>query len=156
MTRPLTRPLARPGTWPAGGPGGASDRWYGGVRQLAVVAVTLVWWYEGMWEKILASSADQRAIVASVPGLPAHLVSEAVLAIGVAEIGLGFWVLSGARPRLAALAQTAALVAFNTGGLAFGQRYLAQPAPMLVRNLTFLALCWLVALSARRSPGWRP
>ncbi|BCJ36419.1 hypothetical protein Athai_39220 [Actinocatenispora thailandica] len=130
-------------------------RWHGTVHRVAAVTVTLVWWYEGSWEKILAGSADQRAIVASVPWLPASLVSDAVLAIGIAEIGLGLWVLTGVRPRLAALAQTTALVAFNAGGLAFGHRYLTQPAAMLARNVTFLALCWLVALSAGRS-GRRP
>jgi hypothetical protein len=132
---------------------GDRTRWYGGVRRAAIAAVTLVWWYEGAWDKLLAGSADQRAIVASVPWLPDALVPDAVLAIGVAEVGLGLWVLTGARPRLAAVVQTAALVAFNAGGLLFGHRYLSQPAPMLARNLAFLALCWLVALSARRS-GW--
>jgi hypothetical protein len=159
MTRPEPAE-ALPVPWrdPPGGregvlPRDASARWYAGAHRIAAAAVALVWWYEGIWDKILAGSADQRAIVASVPWLPTALVPDAVLAIGVAEIGLGLWVLTGARPRLAALAQTVALVAFNAGGLLFGHRYLSRPAPMLARNLAFLALGWLVALSARRS-GW--
>lgn len=116
-------------------------------------AVALVWWYEGLWDKVLGGSPDQRAIVAAVPWLPARAVTAAVLGIGLAEVALGAWALSGWRPRPAAVVQTGALVAFNAGGLAFGAAHVPDPAGMLVRNVAFLALVWLVALRTKGSAG---
>lgn len=68
----------------------------------ARAAVAAVWLYEGLWCKILGGDADQQAIVAAVPQLPPALAASAVTAIGVAEVAVAAWVLTGrfpARPR---------------------------------------------------------
>jgi uncharacterized membrane protein YphA (DoxX/SURF4 family) len=98
------------------------------------------------------ADVNQRSIVAAVPGLPATWVTVALVGIGVVETAVGAWVLSGARPRLAALVQTGLLVAFNAGGLLFSGSRIAQPARMLTQNAVLLAVVWLLA----RHPAGRP
>jgi len=118
----------------------------------ARAAVAVVWWYEGLWCKILGADGNQRSIVAGVLGLPAPWVTVALVGIGVIETAVGVWVLSGARPRLAALVQTGLLVAFNAGGLLFSVPRIAEPGRMLTHNAVLLAVVWLLA----RHPARRP
>jgi hypothetical protein len=73
-----------------------------------------------------------------------------LLVLGVAETGLGVWVVSGARPRLAAATGTVLVGAMNAGGLAFGRRHIAAPKALLLENAGFLALVWLAAEADRR------
>jgi len=115
------------------------------VVTVARAAVCAVWVYEGLWCKILSGQPDQRAIVAAVPGLPAGWVTAALVGIGIAETGLGAWVLTGVRARLAALVQTVALVGFNAGGLLFAAGRIAEPGRMITQNLVLLALVWVLA-----------
>jgi uncharacterized membrane protein YphA (DoxX/SURF4 family) len=111
----------------------------------ARAAVAAVWLYEGLWCKLLRADPNQESIVASVPGLPAACATAALRGIGATETALGIWVLSGARPRLAASVQSGLLVGFNAGGLAFANDRIAEPRRMLTRNAALLALVWLLA-----------
>ncbi|SEM26900.1 DoxX-like family protein [Streptacidiphilus jiangxiensis] len=112
---------------------------------LPAAAVALTWFYEGLWCKLWPGRADQRAIVGSVPMLPAGAVTTVLAAIGLMEVGIGLWVLSGRRPLLAAAVQTALIVAFNTGGLLFGADQIAEPGRLVVQDLALIALIWTVA-----------
>ncbi len=112
---------------------------------LPAAAVALMWFYEGFWCKILPGRADQRAIVEGVPLLPAGAVTAALLAIGLAEVALGIWVLAGRHARLAAIVQTCLVVGFNTGGLLFGADRIPEPGRLVVQDLALLALIWTVA-----------
>ncbi|GAA1672000.1 DoxX-like family protein [Fodinicola feengrottensis] len=107
--------------------------------------VAAVWAYEGLYCKVLGGAGDQRAIVASVPGLPAGWVTAALVTIGVLETALGAWALSGVRARLAAVLQTAVIVGFNAGGLVFAGNEIAEPGRLLVQNAAFLTLVWVLA-----------
>ncbi|MFB7507327.1 DoxX-like family protein [Streptomyces broussonetiae] len=107
-------------------------------------AIALVWFYEGSWCKIWPGRADQRGIVGDVPLLPDWAVTAALVAIGLAEVAVGVWVLSGLWARSAALLQTVLVVAFNFGGLLFSPGRIAEPGRMLTQNLAFLALIWVV------------
>ena len=109
-----------------------------------------VWWYEGLWAKVLGRRPEQRSIVAAVPGLPAWGVTGALVGLGTAETAVGAWVLTGHRARAAALTQTTLLVAMNAGGLAVASDRIRRPVLMLVRNAALLALAWLAARPATR------
>jgi uncharacterized membrane protein YphA (DoxX/SURF4 family) len=109
------------------------------------VAVAVVWWYEGLWCKVLGAAPDQRAIIASLPGLPGGLVSAVLVGFGLLEILLGLWVLSGVRAHLAAYAQLLVLVAANGGGLLVAGERIVDPGLMLTQNAVLLAAAWLVA-----------
>ncbi|QKW24692.1 hypothetical protein HUT16_36820 [Kitasatospora sp. NA04385] len=113
-----------------------------------------MWWYEGFWCKVFPGRADQRAIVEGLPLLPAGAASALLVAIGLAEVALGVWVLLGRRPYAAALVQTALVVGFNTGGLLVGAQHIPEPGRLVVQDLGFLALIWLVA--ARRPANGAP
>jgi hypothetical protein len=122
---------------------------------LPAAAVSLTWFYEGLWCKLWPGRADQRAIVGSVPLLPAGAVTTVLAVIGLLEVAIGLWVLSGRQPVLAAAVQTALIAAFNTGGLLFGSDQIAEPGRLVVQDLALIALIWTVA-TARRSGAVAP
>lgn len=68
--------------------------------------------------------------------------------VGLGEVVLGVWVLSGWRPRLCAAAQTAALLAMNTLELIFAQELLLSPIGMVLANILFLSAVWYAALNS--------
>ncbi|WP_206670877.1 DoxX-like family protein [Streptomyces sp. CB01881] len=111
----------------------------------AALAIALMWGYEGLWCKIFPGRADQRAIVEGLPLLSEGAATVLLVAIGLAELALGAWVLSGRRRRLAALVQTVLVVGFNTGGLLVGADHIPEPGRLVVQDLAFLALIWTVA-----------
>ncbi|MBB5932533.1 DoxX-like family protein [Streptomyces echinatus] len=107
-------------------------------------AIALVWFYEGFWCKIWPGRADQRAIVGDVPLLPGWAVTAVLAGIGLAEVAIGVWVLSGRRARAAALLQSVLVVAFNSGGLLFSPGQIEEPGRLVTQDLAFLALIWMV------------
>ena len=131
-----------------------------GVSRLLIfggqLAVALVWLYEGLVAKLIGLREDERQIIASVPLLPDGWEGGLVWLIGGLEVLLALWVIIGWLPRLAAAVQTLILIIFNTGGLLFGSDRIPDPLHLIVTNVSFLALVWLVASSlthrADRSP----
>jgi hypothetical protein len=109
------------------------------------VAIAAVWWYQGVYCKILGRGRGQREIVARLPGLPAERVTAALVGIGLVEAGLGAWVLSGRAPAAAAAAQTAVVAGVTAGGLAVGRAHIAAPGRLLARNAALVALLWTQA-----------
>ena len=122
-------------------------------RHLPAAAVPLMWGYEGFWCKVFPGRADQRAIVEGMPLLPGGAVTPLLLAIGLAEVALGLWVLTGRRPYAAAAVQTVLVTGFNTGGLLFGAEHIPEPGRLDVQDAAFLALIWLVAEPIGTAPG---
>ncbi|WP_017601765.1 DoxX-like family protein [Nocardiopsis lucentensis] len=115
-------------------------------RTLApAAALSLVWFYEGLWCKVWPGRADHRAIIADLPLLPEPLVTPLLVGIGLAEAAIGLWVLSGRLPYAAAAVQTALIGVFNLGGLLFSPATIDEPGRMLTANLAIVALAWVVA-----------
>lgn len=112
---------------------------------LARIPVALVWLYEGLWSKVLNGHPEQLQIAQSFPGLSHSGAAAAVWLVGSVECLLALWVLWGVRPRQAALAQTVLLAAMNAAGLLWAAAEIPHPGQMLVMNLAFLTLAWLVA-----------
>ncbi len=119
---------------------------------LGRVAVAAVWVYEGLVAKIIGSRADEQAILASVPVLGAHAGALAIM-IGGWALLLALMVLLGRLPRVAAVAQTLTLMAFNAGGLIFGGAEIADPAHLLITNAAFLVLAWTIAAALHTRPA---
>jgi uncharacterized membrane protein YphA (DoxX/SURF4 family) len=124
--------------------------------RFARVAVAVVWLYEGLWCKLLGGDGDQRAIVAAVPLLPPALTVAALTGIGLAEVGIAAWVLTGRRVRAAAVTQTVLLVTFNVGGLLFAGDRIGDAGRMLTANAALLALVWLLATTPPPTSVTRP
>jgi hypothetical protein len=112
---------------------------------LTQIAVAGVWLYEGLWCKLLGGVPLQVDVVEAVPLFGRQGALWVLRAIGLVECALAVWVLGGWHPFLAAAAQTALLVAMNSGGLLWARRIIPDPAGMIVKNFAFLVLAWVVA-----------
>jgi hypothetical protein len=108
-------------------------------------AVAAVWLYEGLWCKLLAGERRQFQIVAAVPRLGPRFGVPFLKALGLVEVALAFWVLSGLTPLICALAQTILLVTLNANGLLWARHIIHDPAGMVVKNFAFLVLAWVSA-----------
>lgn len=114
-------------------------------RRLPSAAVAGVWIYHGFWCKVAGRCPDQLRIVQDLPGMPRRLAEPALVGLGLVEMALAAWVISGRLPRKAAIAETALLTVMNGGGLAWGRRHIAAPKALVAENLAFLALLWWAA-----------
>jgi uncharacterized membrane protein YphA (DoxX/SURF4 family) len=109
-------------------------------------AVAGVWLYQGLWNKLLSPTGRHATIVGSAPSALGASPETMLMILGAAEVVLAFWVLIGLGPRAAAVAQTLVLIAMNVGGLVWARGVIADPGGMIVQNIAFLALVWVVAL----------
>ena len=123
------------------------------VARVARYVVASVWLVHGLYNKLLGGSPRHLQIVQSTPGLDGVAGEHVLAAIGVGEVIIAFWVLSGYRPRLGALVQTVCLLSMNVVELTFARDLLLWPTLLLPANLAFLSLAWVAAL--RPSPGLR-
>jgi hypothetical protein len=105
-------------------------------------AVAAVWLYEGLWCKVLGRAPLQSQVVQAVPGIGPLLGGTFLKLLGVVEVSLALWVISGVAPGLCAIAQTALLVALNANGLLWARHIIHDPAGMIVKNIAFLVLAW--------------
>jgi hypothetical protein len=104
-----------------------------------------VWATHGLWCKILGRVPRHRLIVARVLG--ERFAGPATIAVGVAEVAMASWILSGFEPYACAAAQTALLVSMNIFELTMARDLLLAPAAMAAANILFLSLAWYRALS---------
>jgi uncharacterized membrane protein YphA (DoxX/SURF4 family) len=119
------------------------------VTWLLRLAVAMVWFYHGLWNKLLAPAGRHAEIVNSAPSIAGLSADTLRIAIGAAEVAAGIWVLSGLMPRSVAAIQTAMLLAMNIGGLWWAPQFIPDPGAMIVQNIAFLALVWVVAFRER-------
>ena len=115
-------------------------------------SVSAVWLYEGLWCKILGRVRSQVDVVTAVPRLGPRFGARFLKALGVVEMALAVWVLTGIAPGLCAIAQTSLLVVLNANGLMWARHIIHEPAGMVVKNIAFLVLVWV----GGAIPGDRP
>jgi uncharacterized membrane protein YphA (DoxX/SURF4 family) len=109
------------------------------------IAIALVWLYQGLWCKILGRMPRHEAVIGAAPFLNGARGHAALMALGFFECVLAVWVLSGGKPRAAALVETALLAGMNAGGILWARRIIPDPAGMLLQNFAFLVLAWVAA-----------
>jgi DoxX-like protein len=105
-------------------------------------AVAAVWLYEGLWCKLLGRTPSQVEVVSEVPHFGAF-AGPFIKALGVFEVALAAWALSGIAPGTCAIAQTATLVLLNINGLLWARHIIHEPIGMIVKNTAFLVLVWI-------------
>lgn len=115
------------------------------------IAVAAVWFYEGLWCKLLKGQPRQMRVVEAMPLYGARIALTLLRLLGAVETAIGLWVLSGVAPILCAATQTALLVTLNLCGLLWARHLIEDPGGMVVKNLAFLVLVWVAA----SFPGWR-
>ena len=112
--------------------------------------IAAVWLFFGLFAKVLGLIPRHRLIVARVLG--ERLSGPVTKAVGVAEILVAIWVVSGRAPILCASAVSLALVGMNTVEIAKARDLLLSPGWMVFGNALLVAAIWMLALSAA-SPG---
>jgi uncharacterized membrane protein YphA (DoxX/SURF4 family) len=117
------------------------------------IPVALVWFYQGLWNKVLGRAPHEEHIVGSLPFLTPSAAHALFFSIGAVECVLAVWVLSGWRPKLAAWAQITLLVVMNAGGLLWGRQFIPDAAGLIIQNLAFIALIVVVAQEGSRAAG---
>jgi DoxX-like family len=115
------------------------------------IAVAAVWFYEGLWCKLLNGQPRQVHVVAAMPRFGARIATQLLKLLGVVEVVIGVWILTRIVPIACAVAQTALLVTLNACGLLWARRLIDDPAGMVIKNFAFLVLVWVSA----SLPAWR-
>ncbi|HKV25313.1 MAG TPA: DoxX-like family protein [Candidatus Acidoferrum sp.] len=106
-------------------------------------SIALVWLYEGLWCKILGGVKLQVEVVQAVPRLGPRFGAAFLKLLGLLEIAIAVWVISGFAPAACAIVQTALLLALNANGLLWARHIIHEPAGMVIKNLAFLVLVWV-------------
>lgn len=106
-----------------------------------------------MGSKLLDLVPRHRAIVGRAVG--AGLSGPLTACIGVGEMLLGVWVLSGRSPKACAAVMTVALVCMNTLEIAFAKDLLLAPYPMVGANVVLVGMAWYLALADPRRVSGR-
>jgi len=119
-------------------------------RWLVHIAVVAVWFYEGLWCKLLNGEPNQVRIAEQMPRWGPHIASGLLKSLGVVEVTVGLWVLTRIAPFLCAAVQSILLIVLNSCGLLWARRLIHDPGGMIVKNFAFLVLVWVSA----SSPGW--
>ena len=114
-------------------------------HKLVRLSIATVWFYQGLWCKVLGGLPREEAVISSVPFLAGKEVRFALITLGLIECGLAVWVLSGKWMRQAASVQTALLAAMNGGGLIWAWHLIPDPVGMIVQNFAFLVLVWIAS-----------
>jgi DoxX-like family len=107
---------------------------------LAQILIGSVWIFHGLYSKLLRGIPRHRAIVARVLG--ERHADRATNVIGIAEICLGIWALTGWQRVACAGVQTLALVSMNALEVMLAADLLISALGMLALNAGFLALIW--------------
>jgi hypothetical protein len=115
------------------------------------VAVAAVWFYEGIWCKLLNGQSRQIRVVEATPVNGMLTASNLLQLLGIVETAIGIWVLTQIAPILCAAVQTVLLLSLNTCGLLWARRLIEDPGGMVVKNFAFLVLVWVSA----SFPGWK-
>ena len=106
-------------------------------------SIAAVWLYEGLWCKLLGGVRSQVEVVTAVPRLGPRFGAPFLKALGVLEVMLAIWVMSGIAPAGCAIVQTIVLVVLNANGLLWARRLIHEPGGMVVKNIAFLVLVWV-------------
>ena len=118
-------------------------------KHLPGILIASVWIFHGLYSKLLDGIPRHGLIVSRILG--DSLAEIATPLIGIGEILLGCWVLSGRYRRSAATLQTLALLSMNTIEIILAPDLLISPAGMVALNLCFIAFIWWWALR-QKSP----
>jgi hypothetical protein len=115
-------------------------------------SIAAVWLYEGLWCKLLGRAPSQVQVVTAVPRLGPRFGPAFLKALGVVEVVIAVWVMTGIAPGTCAITQTALLVVLNANGLLWARHIIYDPAGMVIKNIAFLVLVWVCGALPRVRP----
>lgn len=109
--------------------------------------IAAVWIFHGLYSKLLKGIPRHERIVARVLG--ERWAPVVIKLVGVAEVLLGVWFLTGWWRAGAALVQTLALVTMNALEIRHARDLLISPWGMVALNALLVAAGWYWALAPR-------
>ena len=115
-------------------------------------SVAAVWLYEGLWCKILGQVQSQVEVVTAVPRLGPRFGLRFLKVLGIVEVAMAAWVMTGMAPAICAITQTGLLIMLNANGLLWARHIIHDPPGMVIKNIAFLVLVWVCGAI----PGGRP
>lgn len=116
---------------------------------LVQIGIGSVWIFHGLYSKILNGIPRHRLIVGRILGT--ERAGTATKAIGLLELLLGVWAITGWHPVWCASVQTAALIAMNSLEILLARELLISAIGMVALNVGFLSLVWWWATFAWRN-----
>lgn len=105
-------------------------------------SVAAVWLYEGLWCKVFGRMRSQVDVVSAVPRFGPRFGTSFLRMLGIVEVALALWVISGIAPGACAVTQAALLILLNVNGLLWARHLIHDPPGMIVKNIAFLLLVW--------------
>jgi hypothetical protein len=106
---------------------------------------------QGGWAKFLDRDPRHRRIVGAAIGQ--RMARPLTRAIGLGEVALGVWIMSGRRPLIAGAMASGAIAVMNLAGIVLARDEIARPRSLIVRNAAFVALGWAVAVGPSTGSG---
>ncbi|MEO7918163.1 MAG: DoxX-like family protein [Thermoanaerobaculia bacterium] len=128
---------------------GPIPSWRPRALMLVRYGIASIWLFHGVYGKLLGGIPRHQQIVARVVG--ASLAGAATRTIGLAEIVIALWFLTGKKPRWCAAAQTMMLAGMNAFELTHANDLLLAPVWMVGANACIAALAWWVASTDERA-----
>jgi hypothetical protein len=119
------------------------------VGSVSTSIVASVWLVHGLINKLLHFSPRHLQIVQSVPGLAGSRGELVLTLVGMCEVAIALWVLSGWASVICAAVQTALLLSMNVVELSVARPLLLWPAGLIPINLAFLGVAWVAAARSR-------
>jgi hypothetical protein len=110
------------------------------LHSIAQIGIGSVWVFHGLYSKVLNGIPRHRLIVGRILGT--ERAGIATKTIGLLELLLGVWAITGWHPVWCASVQTAALIAMNSLEIVLARELLISAAGMVVLNLLFMVLIW--------------
>lgn len=113
------------------------------LKRVARLCLGFIWIYLGLVPKLLTQVPLEQAVV---KGTGLYLLSPDVTirAIGVFEIGLGLWLVSGFREKLACVVTSGFLAILMVLAVIEDPMLLAGPFGGMAKNSALLVLAWIV------------
>lgn len=116
------------------------------VKLIARLSLGFIWIYQGLVPKLLGASPLEHEIVER-SGLYLRTPELTMGLIGIFEIALGLWLVSGCRERWASLVTSVFLIVLSILVLFVEPSLLIGPFGGIVKNVALFVLAWIV---------WRP
>ena len=122
------------------------------IKRAARLCLGFIWIYLGLVPKLLTPVPFEQDVVQRT-GLYWSSPSATIRAIGVFEIGLGLWLITGFRERLACIVTSGFLVALMLLAVKQEPLLLAGPFGGMAKNAAVLLLAWIVCRISRLQPS---
>ncbi len=120
------------------------------MRHFLRFAIAAVWLFHGFYSKLLGGIPRHEMIVGRILG--ETNAGWGTAAVGLGEIALGLWIVSGRQRIPCAAVQTAGIFAMNSIEIWLARDLLISASGMVALNVIFLALVWWWALAPKATP----